>query len=165
MENHIYTKQSGRFALPQFQMLGVLLIIWGAYLAWQLSLFSILALVAGAALATAVTGIQIDLKNKLHREYVAIFGYKFGKWKMIPAIEYVTVFVELYSQQKGMVSITSEDTFAKIKISLIASKTQRFDAGLFDDKMLAMKKGAEIARALNTKLLDYTDREPKWVEL
>ena len=165
MENHIYTKQSGRFALPQFQMLGILLIIWGAYLAWTLSPFSILALVGGAALATAATGFQIDLIEKTHREYVAIFTYKFGKWNKLPPIEYVTVFVEHYSQQKGVVSITSEDTFTKVKISLIASKTQRFDAGLFDDKQLALENGAKIARALNSKLLDYTDREPKWVEM
>ena len=164
MQNHIYTKQSGRFALPQFQMLGVVLLIWGAYLAWQLNLFSILALVGGAALATAVIGIQIDLKDKLHREYVAIFGYKVGKWKKLPAIEYVTVFVEHYTQEKGMVSITSEDSFTKVKVSLIESKTQRFDAGLFDDKQLALENGEKIARALKTKLLDYTDREPKWME-
>jgi hypothetical protein len=52
-----------------------------------------------------------------------------------------------------------------VKISLIASPTQRFDAGLYDDKELALENGEKIALALKTKLLDYTDREPKWVEL
>ena len=165
MENHIYTKQSGRFALPQFQMLGIVLLVWGGYLAWTLSPFSILVLVGGTALATAVAGFQIDLNEKTRREYVAIFTYKFGKWNKLPPIEYVTVFVEHYTQQKGMVSITSEDSFTKIKISLIAGKTLRFDAGLFDDKQLALESGERIARALNSKLLDYTDREPKWVEM
>jgi hypothetical protein len=165
MENNIYTKQSGRFALPQFQMLGVVLLIWGIYLAWQLNPFSILALAGGAALATAAVGIQIDFNQKAHREYIAIFGRKFGKWVKLPAIEYVTVFVEHYTQEKGMVSITSEDSFTKIKISLIASKTQRFDAGLFNDKQAALENGKTIARALKTKLLNYTDREPEWVAL
>ena len=165
MENHIYTKQSGRFALPQFQMLGVLFIIWGGYLAWQLSLFSIPLLVGGTAMATALMGIQINFKEKEHREYIAIFGYKSGNWKKLPSIEYVTVFIEHYVQEKWVISIRGADSFAKVKISLIASKIQRFDAGLFDDKQLAMKNGEIIARALNTKLLDYTDREPKWVEL
>jgi len=165
MEEHVYTKQSGRFALPQFQMLGVLLLIWGVYLAWQLNPFSVLALAGGAALATAAVGNQIDFDRKTHREYTAIFGYKFGKWNKLPAIEYVTVFVEHYSQEKGMVSITAEDSFTKVKISLIASPTLRFDAGLYDDKQLALENGGKIARALKTKLLDYTDREPEWVEL
>ncbi|MCF6342869.1 MAG: hypothetical protein L3J31_08710, partial [Bacteroidales bacterium] len=137
----------------------------GLYLAWQLSLFSVLALAGGAALATAVMGVQIDYKEKAHREYVAIFGYKFGKWNKLPAIEYVTVFVEHYTQEKAVVSISAEDSFTKVKISLIASKTQRFDAGLFDDKRLALENGEKIARALNTKLLDYTSRESKWVKL
>lgn len=165
MENYIYTKQSGRFALPQFQMLGVVLIIWGAYLAWQLNPLSILTLVGGASLATAAAGVQINLKEKLHREYIAIFGYKFGEWKELPPIEYVTVFIEHYAQEKAVASIGGEDKFHKIKISLIVSKTHRFDAGLFENKEIALKNAMNIARSFNTKLLDYTEREPKWVDL
>lgn len=165
MENNIYTKQSGRFALPQFQMLGVVLLAWGAYLVWLLNPFSVLVLAGGAALATASMGVQIDFKEKAHREFIIIFGYKYGKWHQLPAIEYVTVFIEHYTQEKGMVSISSEDSFTKIKISLIASKTERFDAGLYDNKQLALENGEKIARALQTKLLDYTTREPRWVEM
>ncbi|MCF6169395.1 MAG: hypothetical protein L3J66_00270 [Bacteroidales bacterium] len=165
MENRIHTRQYGRFALPQFQMLGAVLLAWGVYLVWVLSLFSLPVLVAGAALATAAIGVQINFNQRLHREYVAVFGYKFGKWKKLPAIAYVTVFVEHYSQEKAVLSISSEDDFTKIKISLIAGKTERFEAGLFDDKQLALETGEKIARALKTKLLDYTGREPKWIEL
>lgn len=165
MENPIYTKQAGRFALPQFQMLGVVLIVWGAYLAWQLNPFAILVLVGGASLATAVAGVQVDLKERLHREYMAIFGYKFGEWKQLPPIEYVTVFIEHYAQEKAVASIGGEDKFHKIKISLICNKTKRFDAGLFDDKELAINTSKNLARSLNCKLLDYTGREPKWIDL
>jgi len=40
-----------------------------------------------------------------------------------------------------------------------------FNAGLFNDKQLALENGTKIATALNVKLLDYTDREAKWVGL
>ncbi len=116
-------------------------------------------------MATALFGIQIDLKEKLHREYINIFGRKFGDWKKLPNIEYVTVFIEHYVQEKWVISIRGADKYSKVKISLISDINHRFDAGLFNEKTLALKNGELIARALNTKLLDYTDREPKWVEL
>lgn len=165
MNPQIYTKKSGRFALPNFQMLGVIFIIWGAVLAYQMNPFSLLLIIAGLLLSTAVLGIQIDLKNKLHREYTAFFTFKMGKWKKLPDIEYATVFTEHTSQDMGVQSISAENKTTKFKICLVVTEQLRIDAGSFDDKAQAIEKGIYLANALHIRLLDYTSKEPGWVKL
>ncbi len=49
---HIYTWKAGRFALPQFQMLGIFLIIYGGYMAFPLILMALFLLLFGFALET-----------------------------------------------------------------------------------------------------------------
>jgi hypothetical protein len=39
-----------------------------------------------------------------------------------------------------------------------------FDGGGFNDKPEAINVAKNIAAKLNTKLLDYTEREPKWID-
>ena len=41
MKDNIFTKKSSRFALPQFQMLGVVLLLVGIIYAFQLNLLSL----------------------------------------------------------------------------------------------------------------------------
>lgn len=165
MENHIYTKQSSRFAFPQFQMLGVLLFIIGMVLAYQLNLWSILVLVGGFALATVTTGVQVDFKRKMHRDYIRILGYKYGKWVIIHTLDYVTVFVESYYQNMGAASIHASDNFSDFKINLVVSETQHFDAGGFSDKTKAFENAKKIAGKFGVKLLDFTSKESRWVDI
>ena len=146
-------------------MFGFVLIILGGYLLFISNWFGLIALVVGAALYFATVGIQIDFEKKLHREFFGLAGYKIGKWSSLPEIEYVTIFVEHYAQRGSVVTIDKADKFSKVKVSLIASETLRFDAGFFNSKEAAMDTGKIMAKRLNTKLLDYTDREPKWVDL
>lgn len=163
--NNIYTHIAGRFTLPQFQMFGFVLILWGGYLLYTSNLFGLIALVVGLGLFFTVVGIQISFNKKLHREFVGLFGIKFGRWRAMPEIEYVTVFIEHYAQRGSVVSIDNTRQFRKVKISLIVSKTERYDAGYFNDKQKAIEAGKLIARKLNIKLLDYTGKEPKWINL
>lgn len=165
MESHIYTKQSGRFVLPQFQILGVILLIVGIALAYQLNPFSILMLLIGTPLSSLATGVQINFRKKIYRTYIRILGFKYGKWVTIPAIDYVTVFVGHYSQDMGVASISKTDNYSDFKINLIVSKTQRFDAGGFNNKPEALKTAENIAREIGVKLLDFTSLELRWVEL
>jgi len=146
-------------------MLGVLLFIIGMVLAYQLNMWSILVLVGGFALASITTGIQIDFKKNMHRDYIRILGFKFGKWVIIPDIDYVTVFVESYYQNMGAASIHASDKFSDFKINLVVSETQHFDAGGFSDKIKAFENAEEIAGKFGVKLLDFTSKEPRWVDI
>lgn len=165
INQNIYTHTAGRFSLPQYQMFGFVLILLGGYLLFILNWFGLIAIVVGVALFFAIVGIQIDFEKKLRREFLGLFGYKIGKWTSLPEIEYVTIFIENYAQRGSVVTIDSMNRFSKVKVSLIVSKTIKYDGGFFDSKEKALEAGKMIARNLNTKLLDYTTKEPKWISL
>lgn len=163
--NKIYTFVAGRFSLPQFQMLGFILFILAAYLLYQMKWFGLVALIVGFALSFAVIGIQIDFEKNLHREFISLLGVKLGKWKSLPKIEYVTIFNENFSQRGSVASIDANFKDSKLRVSLIVSKTEKYDGGFFNDKEKALFVGKMCARKLDTKLLDYTSREPVWVDV
>ena len=157
----VYTHSAGRLSLPQFQMFGFVLMALGGYLLFQSNWFGVVAIVVGAALFFAVVGIQIDFKKFLIREFFGIAGIKYGKWKKLPSVDYVTVFIENYNQRGSVASIDSNFKDSKVKVSLIISEKERYDAGFFNSKEKALTTGTIMAKKLNTKMLDYTGKEPK----
>lgn len=150
--------------MPHFQMFGFILIVLGGYLLFNLHWFGFISLLVGLVLSFANGGIQVDFATRSYREYYGVLKYKFGEWHEMPTIEYVTVFIEQYGQNTSMVSIQRSYKFSKVKVSLIASRTQRYDGGYFNTKEEAMKAGLTLAKGLNIELLDYTEREPKWID-
>lgn len=165
IQNGIYTMSYGNFSLPQFQVFGVIMFVFGLYMLYLMNFFFLLLIPVGLALSLAKVGVQINFDKRLHREYVNVFGILFGKWKPIPELEYVTVFVEHYSQRGSVASIDNESKFEKYKVSLIIAEPERLEAGLFDTKEKGMEAGKLLAKRLKTKLLDFTTHEPGWVEL
>jgi len=165
VQNNTYKVSFGNFSLPQFQMFGVVIFIFGLYLLYDMNFFFLLLIPVGLALSLAKVGIQINFDKRQHREFITVFGILIGKWHPIPELEYVTVFVEHYSQRGSVASIDNEFEFEKVKVSLIIAEPERLEAGLFDSKEKAMEAGKLIAKKLNTKLLDFTTHEPGWVEL
>lgn len=161
----MYTHTAGRLSLPQFQMFGFVLILLGGYFLFLANWFGIVAILFGAALFFAVKGIQIDFEKKLHREFIGLLNFKAGKWEILPDIDYVTIFIENYAQRGSVASIDSAHKYSKVKVSLIVSKTIKYDGGYFDNKEKAFETGKLIARRLDTKLLDYTGKNPEWIDL
>jgi hypothetical protein len=146
-------------------MFGFILIALGAYMVFKMNYFGVVSMVVGLPMLLASIGIQIDFDNKSYREFYGLSEIRFGKWQQLPPIDYVTIYIEHYAQRGSVASIDNVSRYSKIKVSLIISPTQRFDAGFFDSKEKAVEAGKMIARNFNTRLLDYTDKEPKWVEL
>lgn len=165
VEFQIYSHTAGRFSMPQFQMFGFLLLPLGVYFLIISNWIGIIAIVVGFALFFAKEGVQIDFEKKLQREFIGLLGFKVGKWVLLPEIDYVTVFIENYSQRGSVASIDSNHKSSKVKVSLIISKTEKYDGGFFNSKEKAMEAGKLIARSLNTKLLDYTAKEPNWIDI
>jgi hypothetical protein len=153
------------FFPPQFVILGYLLIGFGIYFLIRNDWVGFIMIPVGMAFSFLIINKKFDLENKKHMEYYGFLGMKFGKWKDIPRIEYVTVFIERSVQGKNVVSISSYHVEKNFRIDLIISKTESISAGHEKDRAAALKKGKEIAKALDTKMLDYTEKDSKWVEL
>lgn len=150
---------------PQFVILGYLLIGFGIYFLIRNDWVGFIMIPVGMVFSFLIINQKFDLENKKYMEYYAFLGLKFGKWKDIPAIEYVTVFIERSVQGKNVVSISSYHVEKNFKIDLIISKTESISAGQEKDRSTALKKGKEIAKALDTRLLDYTEKDSKWLEI
>ena len=153
------------FFPPQFVILGYLLIGFGIYFLIRNDWVGFIMIPVGMAFSFLIINQKLDLENKKYREYYGFLGLKFGKWKDIPGIEYVTVFIERSVQGKNVVSISSYHVEKNFKIDLIISKTESISAGQEKDRAAALKKGKKIAKALDTRLLDYTEKDSKWVEI
>ena len=107
----------------------------------------------------------IDFEKRLYREYFGLLNFRFGKWVLIPELEYITLYVANYVQRGSVASIDNKFKDSKINISLIISKAEKFDGGSFTNKEKTLETGKIFAHQLKTKLLDYTNKEPKWIDL
>jgi len=169
LKNNIYIKRSGYYAWPQFRILGAMAVVYGIYRLYTegFTLFGVeIALIlAGIAANILTTGIQINFKNKTYREYVFLLGLRSGKWLKLPDIDYVTVHNEQIVKQGGVQSISYKDRYKVLRIRLIVSEKEHYDVGVFDNKEEAIKTGRLCAEKLNTRLLDYTEHEPIWIDL
>lgn len=149
----------------QFVFLGYIGILAGIYLLYTLNFWGLLLLLASFFVSFSHSGIQIDFAKNSYREYLGLFFFKFGKWKPLPKIQYVTVFVDRSVQEMHVVSISSTQTNNDLKINLVVAKNSYIAVGKFKNKTTALEAGHHLASNLNTKLLDYTTAKPVWVSL
>lgn len=160
---------SGYYAWPQFRILGILAIIYGVYklylIGFSLYGFEILLILAGILANLMTKGIQLDFSRKTYREYAAILGFKFGKWIELPDLDYVSVFKQQLIKQGGMQSLSYQDKHEVIIVKLVVSENEYYDIASFKNKEDGMELGKRCAQKFNTKLLDFTHPESKWVEL
>lgn len=146
-------------------MLGILLIIYGGYMAYTLNAWLVFILLFGVALATLGYGNQIDFTTKSYRSYLFILGFKTGKWKKLPAIKYVNIYPERASQDAWVESIGATYKFKNYKVRLVVNQREHYDIGFFSGKEEAMKVAILMAAELKTRLLDYTSKKPQWVDV
>lgn len=139
--------------------------VLGIYLAIIGEWFGPVAGLIGFALFFTVRGNQIDFENKLYRDFIDLMGIKYGKWIALPEIEYVTMFHQNITQRGSVASIDSNFSRSKVKLKLIVSKTEHYNAGQFNTREEALHAAKLLAKNLACKLLDYTQREPKWIEV
>lgn len=149
----------------QFVFLGYVGILAGIYLLYELNIWGLLLLLGSLFVSFSHSGIQIEFAKNTYKEYLGLIIFKFGKWKTLPDIQYVTVFNDHYVQEMHVASISGTQTIKDVKINLVITKTSFISIGKFKNKTDAMKTGHLLASNLNTKLLDYTRTKPEWVSI
>ena len=159
----IYTHKIEALFPFQFVFLGYIGIVAGIYLLVVLNFWGLLLLLASTFVSFSFAAIQIDFDNNSYREYYGIFYLKFGKWNILPEIQYVTVFNDRFVQEMHVASISGTQTIKDVKINLVVAKNSYISIGKFKSKSEAMKAGRLLAISLKTKLLDYTGAQPEWV--
>ena len=119
----------------------------------------------GLILAFLYIRQNLDILNMRYKEHYWLLGLKFGRWKPIPKVDYISVFPEKMVQRKNVVSISSSHSEKNYKVDLIISSNERISAAKYAKKEQALDKGKELARSLKCKLLDNTTGKAIWIDL
>jgi hypothetical protein len=149
----------------QFVFLGYVGIVASIYFLIILNFWGLPLILASLFVSFSFSGIQIDFDKDTYNEYLGLFLLKFGKWKTLPEIQYVTVFNDHYVQEMHVASISGTQTVEDVKINLVITKSSFISIGKFKNKTSALETGHLLASNLKTKLLNYTSAEPEWMRV
>jgi len=110
-----------------------------------------------------VEGSEIDLASRTYREIYSVMGIKFGKWKDLPNVEYVSVFKT--KEKKRVQALAASANFENevYKLNLFYDRNKKIEAYMTDDVNDAFENAKYIAQVLNIDILDATEREKKWL--
>jgi|GEM_PF-2303040 len=167
----IFHKPLREPSAPLYKFVGGLLVLFGGLMLWFSwqhqnwigGVTGFVFFVGGMALVFVSEGIEINFSDSLFRNYSSIFGFFWGRWNPLPNIEYVTI----YSENLGVTNFVSSLQYTyhdqKLKIALVHGDHQQISVGRFKSKEKALEVGKLLAAKLETKLLDYTQKEPVWL--
>lgn len=160
-----FNKKNSNYFPSQFIYLGYILICAGIYLIINLNIIGILSIIFGSIFSFSFIGIRFNFKEIIYQEYFNIFGFYFGKWREIPKTQYVTIYIEKYSQGMNVSSINKKNIYTNFKIDLIISEKEKINIGTYKNKDKAFNTGIFLAKKIKTKLLDYTLSTPEWIDI
>lgn len=108
-------------------------------------------------------GSEIDLDSKTYRTFFSLFGYRFGKWKTLPDVEYVSVFKTAEINTVRSLGAEANVKSDVIQLNLFYNRNQKITAYTTKYEADAFKIAREIAQILNIDILDATKSESKWL--
>jgi len=124
---------------------------------------SILLLAFGLG-ALQQDGLDINLLDKQYRTTYGFLNIRFGSWKPLPEIEYVSVFK---TAEKTRVWISSASTLTKdvvYVVNLFYNRNKRLEAYRTYDKKDAFDTALHFADALYLDILDATISDSEWID-
>ncbi|MEO1012508.1 MAG: hypothetical protein AAFX53_14475 [Bacteroidota bacterium] len=114
-----------------------------------------LYLLPSALYFSLVKDVLFDLVNRKYKEQYRVGPLKFGQWRRLPKIDYVSVF----KQPKA-------DGGFVYETNLWYNRNKHFNIYESDSPDAVFLMGESVAKALHVKLLDATEpNDYKWVEV
>jgi hypothetical protein len=138
-----------------FFLVGVIAILTGNLLGIIFCVVSILFFIK--------SGTELALHTRQYRTFSELFGFRFGPWKALPEIDYVSVFK---ATETIIVRDLVKDTKLKndvIVLNLFYNGNHRIKAYTTISKEDAFKVAKQIAEILKIDILDATEVESKWI--
>ena len=136
-------------------VLGIISIIFGEYLGYMFIGTSLYFLKRD--------GIEFDLTNEKYRKTISLFGLYYGKWQVLPDIEYVSVFRSNQTTRVWVSTASTNVTDTIIEVNLFYDTNQKIEAFETQNINKAFLKAKELANALKVDILDATKRESNWL--
>ena len=102
-------------------------------------------------------GIELNLLDMKYRELFSWYGLKFGKWKSLPKIEYVSIFETKKGNRIRATGGNATHFSTKIfKLNLFYSKNKHITLIASEDKNKVFEMGDNISKILNVKFRNAT---------
>ncbi|MEM6721710.1 MAG: hypothetical protein AAF611_20445 [Bacteroidota bacterium] len=138
-----------------FFLSGIVVIVTGN---WYGVLFCVVSL-----LFFQREGSEIVLDTKRYRKFTDILGFRFGSWKELPNIDYISVFS---ATETMVIRDFTGDSRVKndvIVINLFHNGNHRIKVYTTNNKEKAFSIAKQIAERLKIDILDATEAESKWI--
>ncbi|MCW9036971.1 MULTISPECIES: hypothetical protein [Altibacter] len=146
---------------PAKIVFSIVLSIAAVYLFYEGTLFGIVLL--GAALRLSyIEGIELDLEKMRYRKLHSILAFDFGKWRPLPAIEYVSVFKTQKTSRARVITAEAHMGFEVYKVNLFYASNKHIEAYVSDDSNAAFAMAKDMAAILKIKIWDATQTEQRW---
>lgn len=142
---------------------GYSLTLYGLFLLIFQNYFGFLFLLGGLSLLVK-NGTEINLENKKYRDIYVLFNKKFGKWKDLPNIEYISIFKVKYKVKAGLhLALEHEFKDFMYRVQFFYNRNQKIIIFETKDKLDAIKQSKFIADILNLEIYDATEKKGKWL--
>ena len=143
-------------------MFGALLFAMGIFGAITNNVFNLVLSGIGVFLMLR-EGSEIDLMSKKYREIYSVLGVKFGTWKNLPEVEYVSVFKT--KENKRVQAMAGSANFSNdiYKLNLFYNTNKKIEAYRTENATDAFENAKYLSQVLNIKVLDATTRDSKWL--
>ena len=141
--------------------LGIVLIFTGLLMLAANNLIGLVLLILSVAIFTTHYRLRIDFDHKTYHYYLWIFGMKHGEKGKFEKVEYLFVKMSKVSQTMYMKSLSTtirKDVFdGYLKFSV----DDKVHLMTLDDKDELIQRLRVIAEKMKTKIVDYSDGDPK----
>lgn len=110
-------------------------------------------------------GVEIDLASKKYRELISILGINFGKWKVLPELDYISVFATTESTRVWASAASAVVKDRVILLNIFYDGNKKIEVYRSYDLKDAFTVASHYADALIIDLLDATTpNDFKWVD-
>ncbi len=160
----MHDRRLGPYFPMEFRWIGLLLIAVSLFfLAQKVFVWPPLILLLGIFLKWASNGTQIDFENLQLREYVGVWGIKFGSWKSLPNLEKITITKTNYSQVLGSRGTTSQFKTHMYRGNLRGPGDFRVPFVAHTNESEVLETARTVADRLELRILDCTVKSPTWI--
>ena len=157
MNQKVDIKGARLFPFP-FLVLGAGFLLAGLGVFVIQPIVSLVLTVFGLSIITGFEGTEVYPDSRTYREYNSFLFFKTGRAKRFESIEKIFINSGKVSQRIYTTHTMSSSTFTNIEYNVYLKFTEGEKVFLFSGRSRKniLRRAADIARALNTSLDDYT---------